>query len=117
VVVIGETGRNFAAGMSGGVAYVLDEAGDFPRRCNPGMVDLEPLVAREDVEEVRDLLARHVRYTQSAAAEKLLANWEAVQPTFVKVMPRDYRRALLAMKRAEAEGIPWERAVMEGAHG
>jgi glutamate synthase (ferredoxin) len=117
VVVIGRTGRNFAAGMSGGVAYVLDEAGDFPRRANPGMVDLEPLVLEDDVEEVRDLLRRHVRYTQSALGEKVLANWETLQPRFVKVMPKDYKRALAAMERARAEGIPWERAVMEGAHG
>jgi glutamate synthase (ferredoxin) len=117
VVVIGETGRNFAAGMSGGVAYVLDADSGFRRRCNLGMVDLEPLVAAEDVEEVRELLRRHVRFTQSTVADKLLANWESVQPTFVKVVPRDYKRALLAMKRAQEEGIPWEKAVMEGAHG
>ncbi|HVQ75140.1 MAG TPA: glutamate synthase large subunit [Candidatus Binatia bacterium] len=117
VVVIGSTGRNFAAGMSGGVAYVLDEAGDFPSRCNMGMVDLERLVADDDVAEVKDLLSRHVRYTQSARAEKLLANWPEAQAAFVKVMPRDYKRAILAMKRAEAEGTSWEKAVMEGAHG
>ncbi len=117
VVVIGKTGRNFAAGMSGGIAYVLDEAGDFRRRCNLGMVDLEPLVAAEDVEEVRELLRRHIRYTQSSVSEQLLASWEQVQPRFVKVVPRDYKRALLAMKRAQEEGIPWEKAVMEGAHG
>ena len=69
------------------------------------------------MEEVRDLLVRHVRYTESAVGEKLLANWESVQSRFVKVVPRDYKRALAAMKRAEAEGIPWEQAVMEGAHG
>ncbi len=117
VVVIGNTGRNFAAGMSGGIAYVLDHDGDFRRRCNPGMVDLEPLVAEQDVEEVQELLRRHGRYTQSARAERILANWEAVQPKFVKVTPRDYKRALNAMKRAREEGIPWEVAVMEGAHG
>jgi len=117
VVVIGETGRNFAAGMSGGVAYVLDEAGDFRIRCNLGMVDVEPLVADEDVREVRELLRRHVRHTQSAVAERILARWGKTQPMFVKVMPRDYKRALNAMKRAQEEGIPWEKAVMEGAHG
>ena len=117
VVVIGRTGRNFAAGMSGGVAYVLDLAGDFRRRCNPGMVDLEPLAADADVEEVQDLLRRHVRYTGSAVAERILADWTAMQPRFVKVMPRDYKRALAAIERARDEGIPWERAVMEGAHG
>jgi glutamate synthase (NADPH/NADH) large chain len=117
VVVIGRTGRNFAAGMSGGVAYVLDAAGDFRRRCNLGMVDVEPLTERDDVEEVQELLRRHVRYTGSALAERLLAGWEAARPRFVKVMPRDYKRALAAMRRAREEGIPWERAVMEGAHG
>jgi glutamate synthase (ferredoxin) len=117
VLVIGETGRNFAAGMSGGVAYVLDEAGDFRIRCNLGMVDVEPLVEDEDVREVRELLRRHVRYTQSTVADRILSRWGKTQPLFVKVMPRDYRRALNAMKRAQEEGIPWEKAVMEGAHG
>ena len=81
------------------------------------MVDVEPLVADEDVREVRELLRRHVRYTQSTVAEGILARWGKTQPKFVKVMPRDYRRALNAMKRAQEEGIPWEKAVMEGAHG
>ena len=94
VVVIGRTGRNFAAGMSGGIAYVLDEAGDFKRRCNLGMVDLEPLVDVEDVELVKDLLSRHIRYTQSPVAARLLVSWEATQQQFVKVMPRDYKRVL-----------------------
>ncbi|MCI0546450.1 MAG: glutamate synthase large subunit [Candidatus Rokubacteria bacterium] len=117
VVVIGGTGRNFAAGMSGGVAYVLDDGGEFRRRVNPGMVDIEPLVDDDDVDEVRRLLGRHVRYTESSVAQKLLVNWEVIQPRFIKVMPRDYKRALAAMKRAEEQGIPWEKAVMEGAHG
>jgi glutamate synthase (ferredoxin) len=117
VVVLGRTGRNFAAGMSGGIAYVLDEAGDFPVRCNAIMVDLEPLVNEEDVEEVKDLLTRHLRYTNSKVAERVLIQWEELQRKFVKVMPKDYKRAMLAMKRAEKEGIPWEIAVMEGAHG
>ena len=76
VVVIGRTGRNFAAGMSGGIAFVLDEAGDFKRRCNLGMVDLEALVDTEDVELVKDLLARHIRFTQSPVAARLLVDWE-----------------------------------------
>jgi glutamate synthase (ferredoxin) len=117
VVVIGRSGRNFAAGMSGGVAYVLDRAGDFRRRCNFGMVDVEPLAQAEDVHEVQDLLRRHLRYTDSTVAAGILDDWAAVQPRFVKVMPRDYKRALAAMRRARDEGIPWERAVMEGAHG
>jgi glutamate synthase (ferredoxin) len=117
VVILGRTGRNFAAGMSGGIAYVLDEEGDFERRCNKGMVDLEPLAEREDLEVVRDLIRKHAEYTQGTLARKILANWDHMYSKFVKVMPRDYKRAVTAMKRAEAEGIPWEKAVMEGAHG
>ena len=97
--------------------YVLDVDGAFATRANRGMVDLEPLAEAPDIEEVRDLLARHLSYTRSAVAERILADWPGHQPRFVKVMPRDYRRALMAMKRAEAAGIPWEQAVMEGAHG
>ncbi|MSO19126.1 MAG: glutamate synthase large subunit [Acidobacteria bacterium] len=117
VVVIGKTGRNFAAGMSGGIAYVLDEAGDFKIRCNREMVELEPLTAEEDVEEVKDLLSRHLRYTGSRMAERVLINWDLLQKKFVKVMPQDYKRALQAIKRAKEQGTPWEVAVMEGAHG
>jgi glutamate synthase (ferredoxin) len=117
VVVLGKTGRNFAAGMSGGIAYVLDEAGDFPIRCNLEMVQIEPLVSEEDVDEVKDLITRHLRYTTSKVAERVLIQWEQLQPKFRKVMPTDYKRAMLAIKRAQREGIPWEVAVMEGAHG
>ncbi len=116
VVVIGGSGRNFAAGMSGGIAYVLDEAGDFKRRCNPGMVDLEPLVDVEDVELVKDLLSRHIRYTQSPVAARLLVNWATTQGMFVKVMPRDYKRVLQAIKKAEESGMSVDEAVMASAH-
>jgi glutamate synthase (NADPH) large chain len=117
VVVIGKTGRNFAAGMSGGVAYVLDELGNFKQRCNTEMVALEPLEADEDVDEVKDLLSKHLRYTGSRMAERALVNWDLLQKKFVKVMPHDYKRAMLAIRRATQEGKPWEVAVMEGAHG
>ena len=103
VVVIGRTGRNFAAGMSGGVAYVLDADGRFARRCNQQMVDLEPLEAEEDVEFVRMMLRRHVRYTNSGRAVRLLADWLDEQSRFVKVIPRDYKRVLLAEARARSE--------------
>jgi glutamate synthase (ferredoxin) len=117
VVVIGRTGRNFAAGMSGGFAYVLDEAGDFRSRCNLAMVDLEPLVDTDDVEAVKDLLARHVRYTQSPVAARLLVEWARAQTRFVKVFPRDYKRVLTAMKKARETGVSVDEAVMAGAHG
>jgi glutamate synthase (ferredoxin) len=117
VVILGRTGRNVAAGMSGGIAYVLDEEGDFARRCNREMVQLEPLEEREELDTVQDLIRRHAEWTQSTRAKKVLANWERMVPKFVKVMPKDYKRALTAMKRAQEQGIAWEQAVMEGAHG
>jgi glutamate synthase (NADPH/NADH) large chain len=117
VVVIGTTGRNFAAGMSGGLAYVLDEDGDFTRRCNQGMVDLEPVLDTEDVETIKDLLARHIRYTQSPVAARLLVDWDRTQERFVKVIPKDYKRVLAAIKRAQETGIAADDAVMASAHG
>ena len=95
---------------------MLDEAGDFERRCNLGMVDLEPLVDTEDVELVKDLLARHVRYTQSPVAARLLVDWERSQPKFVKVMPRDYKRVMAAIKKAQETGVSADEAVMASAH-
>ncbi len=102
VVVIGRTGRNFGAGMSGGVAYVLDVDGHFARRCNRTLVELEPL-DDDDARVVRELVANHVRYTRSAHATRLLGAWATVRDKFVKVMPRDYKRVLLAERRARAE--------------
>ncbi len=95
VVILGRTGRNFAAGMSGGLAYVLDENGTFGRRCNQQGVDLEP-VAGEDQEIVRSLLERHVHHTNSAVALRLLVQWPISATQFVKVIPRDFKRALEA---------------------
>jgi glutamate synthase (ferredoxin) len=103
VVVIGRTGRNFAAGMSGGIAYVLDADGQFGRRCNTQMVDLEPLTGQEDLEFVRTMLRQHVKYTNSGRAVRLLADWREEQARFVKVIPRDYKRVLLAEARARSE--------------
>jgi glutamate synthase (ferredoxin) len=104
VVVLGHSGRNFAAGMSGGIAYVLDVDGDFKRRCNLGMVDLGPLDAADEVELVRGLIRRHVEVTGSTYARDLLADWIDVQPRFVRVMPRDYKRVLAAEAHARTEG-------------
>ena len=105
VVVIGPTGRNFGAGMSGGIAYVLDEAGDFAIRCNREMVDLEPLAEEEDATLVRGLLERHRDATGSAVADALLDDWAGAVSRFVKVMPRDYRRVLEEQRAAEREGV------------
>ena len=116
VLIIGHAGRNFAAGMSGGIAYVLDEDVTFEQRCNREMVDLENLDAT-DAKEVHDLLTRHHHYTQSAVAKRLLEDWEKIQGQFIKVMPQDYRRVLAAIEKARKTGVPEEEAVMEAAHG
>jgi glutamate synthase (ferredoxin) len=104
VVVLGATGRNFAAGMSGGVAYVLDVAGDFSRKCNLGLVELEKLELDDDITFVKGLIQRHVENTRSGYAASLLARWDEIEPKFVKVMPRDYRRVLATQARARQEG-------------
>jgi glutamate synthase (ferredoxin) len=104
VVVLGRTGRNFAAGMSGGIAYVLDAAGTFEKRCNCEMVDLEPLDEVEDLDLVRLLVMKHVQHTGSALGALVLEGWDANVKRFVKVMPRDYKRVLRTEARAAAAG-------------
>ena len=94
VVVLGRTGRNFAAGMSGGFAYVLDEDGNFRGRCNHEMVDIEPLIEDEDLATVYELMQKHVKYTGSAKARKVLQAWDQMAPRFVKIFPRAFRRVL-----------------------
>jgi glutamate synthase domain-containing protein 2/glutamate synthase domain-containing protein 1/glutamate synthase domain-containing protein 3 len=107
VVVIGPTGRNFAAGMSGGLAFVLDEAGKFPVLCNQGMVDLEPLELDADIDTVQTLLRKHIEATGSERAQWVLENWHRVQSKFVKVFPRDLKRVIEA--RTQAAVQPAER--------
>ena len=103
VVVLGPTGRNFAAGMSGGIAYVLDESGEFAgKRCNHELVDLEEMVDHVEIEAVHELIRKHLEYTGSPVAERVLKDWFALRRKFVKVMPRDYKRALARLQREEA---------------
>ncbi|MEM8925948.1 MAG: glutamate synthase large subunit [Actinomycetota bacterium] len=115
-VVLGPTGRNFGAGMSGGVAYVWDPDGTFPSRLNTEMVAIEPLDAEDDV-RLFSLVERHLKETDSAVAERLLADWANSLEQFVKVMPTDYRRVLDAHAKAVAEGVDPVEAVMEAARG
>ena len=106
VVVLGGTGRNFAAGMSGGTAFVLDEDGDFEKGCNTSMVGLEAVLTPEDRELLRGLLEKHVRFTGSDRGQKVLDRFEELLPSFVKVIPTEYKRVLeerrLAKQRAKA---------------
>ncbi|MEV4648994.1 glutamate synthase large subunit [Saccharopolyspora sp. NPDC049357] len=112
-VILGSTGRNFAAGMSGGIAYVLDVD---PQRINPEMVDLEAL-DDEDREFLHDRVRRHYEQTESAVARELLADWDTAVERFGKVMPRDFKRVLEAQSAAEREGRDVNEAIMEAAHG
>jgi glutamate synthase (ferredoxin) len=102
VVVLGTTGRNFAAGMSGGVAYVLDADGAFKKRCNLEMVDLEALVDAEEIDCVQTLIMKHAAATGSAYAQNLLKDWSSLQGRLVKVMPREYKRALAEQAKRQA---------------
>jgi glutamate synthase (NADPH/NADH) large chain len=116
VVVLGPTGRNFGAGMSGGVAYVYDPERRFRDRVNFEMVDLEP-TDEEDRQWLFDVVTCHGAETGSQVAEKLISSWGRAVGDFVKVMPRDYRRVLLATRRAVENGSSVDRAVMTAAHG
>jgi len=104
VVILGPTGRNFAAGMSGGVAYVwAPDREAFRLNCNFGMVELEDVVEEEDINKLRNLIEKHQNYTDSHVAADILARWEQALPSFVKVMPTDYKRVLLEMKNKETQ--------------
>jgi glutamate synthase (NADPH) large chain len=94
VVVLGKTGRNFAAGMSGGTAYVFDEAGDFASKCNMGMVEVGPITHGEEIHQLHALIVRHHQYTQSAVARRMLDHWDEHVKKFVKVLPTEYRMVL-----------------------
>jgi len=127
VVVLGFTGRNFAAGMSGGFAFVYDDQGDFSsRRCNKAMVDLEPLINSEDIEKIQGLLARHRDLTGSPRAAWILEHWADAQPRFIKVFPHEYKRVLGiarpesvsgAVHAAPANPAPSVAATAEVRHG
>jgi glutamate synthase domain-containing protein 3 len=103
VVVLGPTGPNFAAGMSGGVAFVLDEEERFERLCNKDMVSLEAVESDEDVALLRGMIGRHLEWTQSDVAQRILENFEETLPSFVKVMPNDLKRVLKQRQEAELE--------------
>ncbi|HLF18947.1 MAG TPA: glutamate synthase large subunit [Candidatus Omnitrophota bacterium] len=110
VVVLGPVGRNFAAGMSGGIAYVWDRQGDFKGKCNMEMVELYPLEREDDIQELHRLVENHLRYTGSTQAKKVLDNWKMVFPQFIKVYPTDYRRVIeeanKIQKEAQLESAP-----------
>ncbi|WP_432246447.1 glutamate synthase large subunit [Mycolicibacterium sp. ELW1] len=116
VAILGPTGRNFAAGMSGGIAYVYDQHGHLGDNLNAEMVDLERLDA-DDIEWLQGMLVAHVDATDSAPAQRILSDWESQLKHFVKVMPRDYRSVLTAIAEAERNGTNVDDAIMAAANG
>ena len=117
VVVLGQTGRNFAAGMSGGVAYVLDERQLFDTLCNLDMVDLETVWQEPDRERLHELITRHAEWTGSRRARRILDSWQEMVGRFVKVMPIDYRKALERQRDQEQRGSESVSATEEVFHG
>jgi glutamate synthase (ferredoxin) len=111
-VVLGQTGRNFAAGMSGGVAYVLDEGGRFAANCNKEMVGLAKLEDAEEINQVHGMIYRHAQFTGSKRAQEILAAWSHWVPYFLRVMPNDYKRVLEAQKKMRETGLSAEEAEM-----
>jgi glutamate synthase (NADPH) large chain len=103
VVVLGPTGRNFAAGMSGGIAYIWDYDNNFAQHCNPGMVELEPMQHEHDIDELKSLIELHYQHTDSVVAKKVLDNWDVSLEQFVKVMPIDYKRVLAERTQHDEE--------------
>jgi glutamate synthase (ferredoxin) len=112
VVVLGPAGRNFGAGMSGGIAYVLDELGDFQTRVNTQMVDIESLEGGEETSRVRGMIERHGQFTGSARAKHVLENWDDIVSKFVRIMPKDFKRAIASLQRAHDQGLSGEEAIM-----
>ena len=116
VVILGETGRNFGAGMSGGVAFVFDPNSTFEANLNTELVDIEALEG-DEFAWLKDAVTRHRDQTGSEVAERILADWSQQVNHFVKVMPRDYKKVLLAISEAEKNGADVDEAIMEAARG
>ncbi|MEW4368520.1 glutamate synthase large subunit [Paenibacillus kandeliae] len=112
VIVLGSTGRNFAAGMSGGIAYVLDPSHDFVGRCNLEMVLLEDIEDADELAEVRSLIEQHVRHTGSEAGKRVLEDWEHQSKDFVRIIPKDYKRMLEQIRKVHEKGLTGEAALL-----
>jgi len=112
VVVLGRTGRNFAAGMSGGIAYVYDEKNELSANCNMDMVDLMPLTDPAEIDLVRTMLEGHLEATQSTFAQRILDHWDESLSKFICVMPRDYGRMMGIFKEVKSSGLSGEEAIM-----
>ena len=111
-MVLGKTGRNFAAGMSGGIAFVYDPKGEFTQNCNKEMVDLETVAEEDDIKTLRRLIENHAQYTDSTPAKNILKDFNGALPHFLKVMPKDYKRVMSeAKKKMKEQGLSLEAAL------
>ena len=112
VVILGECGKNFAAGMSGGVAYVYDKKGDFASKCNMGLVNVEDTLDEESLHELKGIIENHRKYTGSDAALRILSSWETEKKRFVRVIPRDYKKVVTIMREESEKGASDDDAAM-----
>ena len=113
VVILGQTGKNFAAGMSGGIAYVLDMRNDLYRKVNKDMVNIERLTDKYDVQELKNMIQEHVAYTNSVIGKEILDHFKEYLPKFKKIIPEDYERMMSAILQMEEKGLSSEQAKME----
>lgn len=111
VVVLGPTGRNFAAGMSGGIAYIYDTDGSFLTKCNMGMIEIEKLTDKDE-EKIKDMVDRHIKYTGSDYAENIIDNWEINKQKFIKIIPKMYKKMMIATQEAYDSGLKGEEALL-----
>ncbi|MTI80299.1 MAG: glutamate synthase large subunit [Firmicutes bacterium] len=112
VVVLGKTGRNFAAGMSGGIAYIFDEDDTFAGQCNTAMVQLEKVEDKDEINELKQMIENHRQYTESKLAGRVLNDWNNMLPKFVRVIPKDFKRMMEAIARAHEQGLTGQDAIM-----
>ena len=112
-VILGKTSKNFAAGMSGGIAYVLDEENDLYTKLNKALVGFSKVTADEDVEQLRSLIEEHVEVTHSVRGKEILDNFDVYLPRFKKIVPHEYAKMLSGIRKFEAEGLSHEEAKIE----
>ena len=113
VAVLGKTGKNFAAGMSGGIAYVLDEENELYKNLNKAMIHIEKVEEKYDIQELREMIEKHVQETGSEKGQRILDNFEAYLPRFKKIIPVDYKKMITLSTKLEEKGMSREQAQME----
>ena len=113
VVVLGATGKNFAAGMSGGIAYVLDEKSNLYRNLNKEMISIETVESKYDIAELKNMIEKHVAHTGSEKGKEVLTHFNEYLPKFKKIIPNDYKRMMMLSAQMEDKGLSSEQAQIE----